>query len=220
MYTLYYHPVCPFSRQVRFVLSETKVNFIIQKLEYWNDINQILKLNPAGEIPILLIDDFTIVDSLNIIEYLAQIFNLPIFDDDIKVNCEIKRLNNWFNYKLYREVVKILIDEKIIKPQITNSSPNTEIIRIARKNLDSHFKYFTTLLTKREWIAKDSFSCSDIILACHISILDYLNEINWENYSEIKQFYSIIKSRPSFKQILEDTIIGFSPPDHYLLLDF
>jgi glutathione S-transferase len=220
MYTLYYHPVCPFSRQVRFVLSEAKIKFNLQKIEYWKDIDQILLMNPAGEIPILQIDDFTIVDALNIIEFIAQKLELDIFDDDLKINAEIKRLNIWFNNKLYREVVKIFIDEKIIKPQIINSSPDTDVIRIARKNLNAHFQYFTQLLSKREWIAKNNFSSSDIILASHISILDYLDEINWENYPEIKQFYSIVKSRPAFKQILEDNITGFTPPNHYLLLDF
>ncbi len=220
MYNLYHHPICPFSRQVRIVLSEAKIKFQLNKIDYWKDIDQILHLNPAGEVPILQIDDFVIVDSLNIIEYLSDKLNLNLFDEDIKSNCEIRRLNNWFNNKFYREVVKILIDEKIIKPQITNSGPNTEIIRIARKNLHAHFQYFTKILLKREWIAKNSFSLSDIVLVSHISVLDYLNEITWETYPEIKQLYSIVKSRPSFKAILEDNIIGFTPPSHYFLLDF
>jgi glutathione S-transferase len=192
----------------------------MERLEYWKDIDQICVMNPAGEIPILKTEDLIIVDSLNIIEYIAQKLDLKNFDDDIRINCEIRRLNNWCNNKLYREVVKIFIDEKIIKPKIINSTPDTQIIRIARKNLIAHFQYFTTILKKREWIAKNSFCISDVVLSSHISVLDYLNEINWEKYPEIKQYYCIIKSQPSFRGILEDIIIGFTPPEHYLLLDF
>jgi glutathione S-transferase len=220
IYKLYYHPICPFSRQVQVVLYECKIKFAMQKIDYWKEIEKIVSLNPAGEIPILLIDDFIIVDSINIIEYMSHTNRLKIFDEDLRANCEIKRLNSWCNIKLYREVIKIFIDEKIIKPQLINSSPNTEVMRIARKNLSYHFKYFTTLLKRREWLASDNFTASDIVLSSHISVLDYLNEMNWENYPLIKQFYSLVKSRPSFKTILEDNVIGITPPSHYLLLDF
>ncbi len=220
MYILYHHPICPFSRQVRFILSEAKIKYTMEKIEYWKDKAQILSINPAGEIPILKIEDFIIVDSLNIIEYISQKLGLRNFDEDIKINCEIRRLNSWCNNKLYREAVKIFIDEKIIKPKIINAAPDTEIIRIARKNMNAHFRYFTKILTNREWIAKNSFCVSDVVLASHISVLDYLNEIDWDKYPEIKQYYCIIKSRPYFQQILEDIIVGFTPPKHYLSLDF
>ena len=220
IYKLYYHPICPFSRQVQVVLSECKIKFLKYKVNYWKEIDKISILNPAGEIPILMIDEFIIVEPVNIIEYLSYTNRLKIFDEDLKVNSEIKRLNSWCNTKLYREVIKIFIDEKIIKPQLVNSFPNTEIMRIARKNLTDHFNYFTTLLKRREWLANDNFTASDIVLSCHISVLDHLNEINWESHPLIKQFYSLVKSRPSFKAILEDSVLGITPPRHYLLLDF
>lgn len=219
-YKLYCHPICPYSRQVKIVLAEAKIIFEITKIDYWSEQSKISKLNPACEIPILIINDFVIVDSLNIIDYIIQLKNLDLYNISAEKNCEIKRLNSWSNIKFFKEVVKIFIDEKIIKPRLKNTSFNTQIIKIARNNLSSHFEYFTNLLSKRSWIADDNFTLSDIILASHISVLDYLHEIEWEKYQIIKEFYSLVKSRPSFKQILNENISGYIPPNHYTKLDF
>jgi glutathione S-transferase len=42
----------------------------------------------------------------------------------------------------------------------------------------------------------------------------------WEKFPEIKHWYSRIKSRPSFRSILADKIIGIPPRGNYALLDF
>ena len=42
----------------------------------------------------------------------------------------------------------------------------------------------------------------------------------WEDYKNAKLWYSKIKSRPSFKDILNDTIKGIFPAKHYTNLDF
>ena len=42
----------------------------------------------------------------------------------------------------------------------------------------------------------------------------------WEKFPEIKHWYSRIKSRPSFRSILTDKIIGFPPRGNFALLVF
>jgi glutathione S-transferase len=61
---------------------------------------------------------------------------------------------------------------------------------------------------------------ADIAAAAHISILDYLGDVPWNNYKNAKLWYSKIKSRPSFKDILNDTIRGILPARTYTDLDF
>ena len=61
---------------------------------------------------------------------------------------------------------------------------------------------------------------ADLTAASHISCLDYLGDIPWEKFPEIKLWYSRIKSRPSFRSILTDKIVGIPPRGNYALLDF
>ena len=61
---------------------------------------------------------------------------------------------------------------------------------------------------------------ADITAAAHLSIIDYLGDVPWEGYRNAKIWYSKMKSRPSFKDILKDNIKGILPAKHYADLDF
>ena len=87
-------------------------------------------------------------------------------------------------------------------------------------HLKNHMKYFEWILERRSFLAGDFFTVADIALAAAISSLDYLSEINWENYNKVKNWYSVIKSRPSFREILEEKIYGIPPHKNYTNLDF
>ena len=65
-------------------------------------------------------------------------------------------------------------------------------------------EYIDWLSKNRDWLAGNEFTIADISAAANISIIDYLGEINWKEYSSAKECYARIKSRPSFRNILED----------------
>ena len=56
--------------------------------------------------------------------------------------------------------------------------------------------------------------------AATLSVLDYLGEISWLDYPAAKDWYSRMKSRPSFRPLLADRVRGLSPVSHYADLDF
>jgi glutathione S-transferase len=76
------------------------------------------------------------------------------------------------------------------------------------------------LTERRSWLAGDQFSLADIAAASHISAIDYLGDVPWEDHPIAKTWYMRIKSRPSFRPILADHVPGVAPPKYYALLDF
>ena len=72
----------------------------------------------------------------------------------------------------------------------------------------------------RRWLAGDDISMADITAAAHLSAIDYIGDVPWEDHKAAKDWYVRIKSRPSFKPLLDDVIPGFPPPEHYQDLDF
>ena len=46
------------------------------------------------------------------------------------------------------------------------------------------------------------------------------SDVPWDEFSASKLWYSKIKSRPSFKDLLKDTIRGILPARNYTNLDF
>ncbi|MDR0773859.1 MAG: glutathione S-transferase family protein [Rickettsia sp.] len=222
MRKLYHHPICPLSRQVRVYLKELDVQFTMVKEDYWLRDKEFLSLNQAGATPVLQEASTLIIAGIYpITEYLHEKYpNFNFIDEDIDIRCEIRRLLSWFNEKFYREVTKIIIDEKIVRSFCQLGGPRTDFLRAAKNNLSHHLSYMSNLFEKRSFIASNSLSCADIAAACHISVLDYFSEINWDKWLSIRHWYAIMKSRPSFRFLLHDQIPGFTPPTCYADLDF
>ncbi|MEM6338476.1 MAG: glutathione S-transferase family protein [Pseudomonadota bacterium] len=223
MLTLYHHPVCPLSRQIRVFLKEFDVEFTMVKEDYWLRRREFIKINPSGSLPVIEIDKFSpiLVGNYSIIEYMAEKFEdfyfMPKSTDERAL---VRKDIAWFNDKFYREVSKILVDEKMIRLLMHVGGPRSAFIRAAKVNLNQHFRLLSEYFEKRSHVALEKLSCADIVAASHISTVDYFGEINWDSWPLIKEWYSIIKSRPAFQTILQDRVAGFAPPLHYANLDF
>lgn len=66
----------------------------------------------------------------------------------------------------------------------------------------------------------ENFSYADAIWAGFISYLDYLDEIKWDSMPKMREWYSLIKSRPCFAHVLKETIPGIQPSAQYSIIDF
>lgn len=224
MLILYHHPICPLSRQIRVFLKECNAEFTLIKENYWHRRNELIDMNPLGTLPIIQIDKFfpVLVGNYSIIEYMVEKFeDFYFMPKSINERVLVRQNISWFNDKFYREVSKILIDEKMIRLLMHNDSPRSAFIRVAKNNLNQHFKLITHYLEQgSQHIALEHLSCADIVAASHISTVDYFGEINWDSWPIIKEWYAIIKSRPSFQTILKDRVAGFVPPINYGELDF
>lgn len=228
---LYHYPLCPFSRKVRFVLNEFGFTYKLKEVKFWKRNVELLKLNPLNEIPVLIDqeNDAVIIDSFVIAEYLDAKYNkesnsllkLSFLSQDEVQKAEIRRLEMWFDKKFYNEVSKYILEEKVYNTFLDNAvNINTKRLKAGQKNLDNHIRYMEYLLDNRKWLAGEEFTIADISAATQISSLDYLGEISWNKYSLLKDWYSTIKSKTSFRSILNDKIEGFAPSKYYTELDF
>ena len=98
--------------------------------------------------------------------------------------------------------------------------PNSWALRAAFLNISYLLQYITYLTERRLWLAGSQMSLADLTAAAHLSCLDYLGDVPWDDHPEAKDWYARIKSRPSFRNLLTDHIPGLPPPKHYGNLDF
>ena len=133
---------------------------------------------------------------------------------------EIRRLVAWFDKKFNQEVSENLVGEKILKRFLKRGAPDASAIRAGKKNIHHHLNYIAWLCERRTWLAGSEISLADVAAAAHISSLDYLGEVPWEEHEQAKDWYARIKSRPSMRPILADHLPGEPPPKHYADLDF
>ena len=222
MPSLLHLPLDPFSRKIRIVLGEKKITALLAVEPIWERRHEFLSINPAGTVPVFIEDDGTTIStSQAIAEYLEETSKEPalIFGTALQ-RAEIRRLCNWFDVKFNTEVTEYLLGEKIMKRFLGLGEPSSETIRAGYANIDTHLGYIEYLAEQRAWLAGEHFSLADITAASHISCIDYLGDIAWEDYQQAKQWYAKIKSRPSFRPLLQDLIPGTQPPAHYKNLDF
>jgi glutathione S-transferase len=50
--------------------------------------------------------------------------------------------------------------------------------------------------------------------------VDYLGDVPWDENEIAKSWYARVKSRPTFRALLADTVPGMPPATHYADLDF
>jgi glutathione S-transferase len=221
MRVLYHSLLSATARKVRVVLAEKSLDFTMKAEKPWERRPEFLALNPAGEVPVLIDDDNVLAGTEAIVEYLEEVYREKIL---IGINpldrAEVRRLVAWFDDKMNREVTANLVGEKIMKRAIGEGTPNSQAIRAGHANLPHHLDYIGYLVDRRRWLAGEYFSIADITAAAHLSTLDYLGDVPWEQNELAREWYARIKSRPSFRAILADHVPGLSPPKHYADLDF
>lgn len=221
MVLLVHHPVSPFSRKVRIILAEKKMLFVLREEQPWQPSEQLLNLNPSGSLPVFVYDGNVVAGNYAITEFLEEACpDVPLLPKTAQARAEVRRLCEWFDDKFYSEVYKNIVAEKIYKRFLENQAPNSKLLKIGLSNLSFHLEYIDWLAERRNYLAGDDFSLADIAAAAQLSVIDYLGDIPWEGYKNAKIWYSKIKSRPSFKDILKDNIKGILPSKHYANLDF
>jgi glutathione S-transferase len=162
-----------------------------------------------------------LADSNAIAEYLDDVYREKILIGINPVDrAEVRRLVAWFDVKMNHEVTENLVGEKMMKRFLGFGQPNSSAIRAGHANIVHHLDYIGYLTERRRWLAGDNFSLADIAAAAHLSALDYLGDVPWENHESAKEWYARVKSRPSFRPLLSDHIPGAPPPKHYADLDF
>ncbi len=164
-----------------------------------------------------------VCNSSIIIEYIEEKHKdgKSFLGDSLTKRAEVRRLQYWFDEKFFNEVSKYVLNERYFNRYLPGAkAPDSEILRVARRNLNIHLSYIEYLLETRKYLAGDQISVADFAAACQISVLDYFGDINWHHYLPAKDWYSLIKSHKIFGEILKDRIANITPPEWYSKLDF
>ncbi|MGD9638487.1 MAG: glutathione S-transferase family protein [Alphaproteobacteria bacterium] len=222
MKQLHHYCMSPFCRKVRIMLAEKREVFSLIEQKPWRRSIEFLKVDPSGEVPVLIEDNGVIVPDHNAIcEYLDEQYgDTKLIGSDPLERAEVRRIVSWFDRKFYNEVFLNIVGEKLIKRLSKSGSPDSRFIAAGKKNIHVHLDYISWLIERRRWIAGTSFSLADIAAAAHLSVVDYLGDVPWNDHIEAKNWYARIKSRPTFRDVLSDKIVGLDPQPDYENLDF
>lgn len=231
MHALTHFRLCPRSRSIRVALAEADLPFELHEEQPWQWRPEFLALNPAGELPVLTLASGPVLcGSYAIAEFVAEGAGgnregpaaIELLPGDAIARAEVRRLTDWFHGKLDREVTRELLIEKVYSQARVGPRPvpDASLLRAVRANLRYHMSYLDYLAHHRRWLAGEAASFADLAAAAHLSVLDYLGEVRWEEHPAAQAWYARVKSRPSFRPLLADRLPGLPPPAYYADLDF
>jgi len=219
---VYHYSLCPFSRKLRVVLKEKEVAAELFQELFWQRRAEFLKMTPTAQTPVIILPSgLKIWGNQAIFEYLEQEYPSTYWTQaSPQERAIIRQVTEWFDSKFYLEVTKYIFHEKIIKTVAKTGYPDSRALYAAKANLAHHMQYIEFLCKKQQYLAAEVPTLADFAAAAQLSVLDYVGEVPWSHYKGAKQWYALIKSRPSFKPILNERIASFSPPAHYSNPDF
>ncbi|WP_284377903.1 FtsZ-binding protein FzlA [Amylibacter marinus] len=221
MHRLYHYPLSPFSRKVRLVLAEKKIDVELIEERYWDPSTEFLRLNPCGRVPVMKYDGRVFSESNAICEYLEERTpQPPLMPRTPEDRAEVRRLVNWFDDAFYHEVTKNLLGERVMKKVTGAGYPESKNVKEGARRIKFHLDYMAQLLDHRRWLAGDQMTLADFSAAAQLSCIDYISDVDWNRHDVVKDWYAKIKSRPAFRSLLADQLPGFPQPTHYANLDF
>src|SRR6202030_4553686 len=105
MRLLYRLWLSPFARKIRVVLKEKNLDFTMKVEKTWERRPEFLALNPAGDVPVLIEPDGTVLAEAGAIaEYLDEVYRDKLL---LGINpadrAEVRRLVAWFDVKMNHE---------------------------------------------------------------------------------------------------------------------
>ena len=230
MFTLYHHPFCPHSRFIRLVLGEYGLDLNLVEERVWERREGFLVMNPAGTTPVLVSANNPPVPTAGIIaEYIDEVHGPAmaakrLMPTTLAERIEVRRLMSWFNDKFFEEASGPLMTERIYKrfmdEDVGGGPPAMEVIRAANANVRYHLAYIGWLARTRNFLAGDRLTYADLAAAAHLSAIDYLGDVPWNEDDAAKAWYARVKSRPSFRPLLSEWLAGVPASRTYVDLDF
>ncbi len=218
MWQLYQFPLCPFSRKVRLVMGEKGLGYELWRENPWEARDEFRAMNPAGTTPVLHDPEkgLTLADSRAICEYLEETVDRnPLIIGHAAARAEVRRLVALFDENFYADVTAPLLNERMKKRIVLRQSPDSRVLREAMRLAHEHLYYIDYLVDTRPWLGGATMSLADLAAAAQISVCDYLGGLDWAGHEQARAWYSVFKSRPSFRPLLTERMEVIQPPAHY-----
>jgi glutathione S-transferase len=187
----------PYTRKVRIVLAEKKIECEFEKVDVNPPENPVTSHNPLGKVPTLMLDDGTaLFDSRVIVEFLDNVS--PIARLIPEENRERVAVRRWEALADGALDAGLLIRYESLRPKKEQSQAWTA--KQAGK-LRRGLAMLADELGERGWCHGDRYTLADIALGCCLGWVDFRKPggVGWRGeYPNLERHYAKLMERPAF----------------------
>jgi glutathione S-transferase len=191
----------PYVRKVRIVMAEKKLDYQLVLEDVWSN-DAILKSNPLGKVPCLVVEGVEAVfDSRVIVEYVDTLSPVGrLIPPTGRERAEVRTWEALADGLLDASIAARL--EKTWPPREGHRSQawiDRNMSRVA-----AALKAMSQGLGEKAWCSGNHFSLSDIAVGCALGYLDFrFAEIDWRgDYPNLSRLAAKLATRPSFVDTL------------------
>jgi glutathione S-transferase len=187
--TLISHHLCPFVQRAAIALNEKGVEFERKNIDLANKPDWFLKLSPLGKVPILVVDDETVLfESSVIAQYVNEITGGDLLSADTA--------------EKYRQLAWMEFASQVIGSigQVYNANGQGSFKR-SRHVLEEKFSRVEEALGDGPWFSGDDFSLVDAAFAPAFRYFDLIDELTgidfFESTPKVAAWRKALQQRPS-----------------------
>lgn len=196
MLKFYYSRLSVNARRVWVTLLEKNLEFepILMKLNGDQFQPDFVKLNPFHHIPVLVDDDFTIFESLAILDYLEAKYPDPSFmPTEAKAIAKVRTIELVTVNEL--PPASIVLMKDMLDVQV-----EAKKLEQAKQNMAAALEYFEDNLTDNEpYFLGQKLTYADIVAGTAVASIPFLG-IPLEPYSKVNQWCEKLQKRTSWQQ--------------------
>lgn len=190
-------PASPYTRKVRIVLAEKRIDCEIEQVDVAPVDNPVNAHNPLGKIPTLVLDDgAALYDSRVIVEFLDGKSPISrLIPDDLRERVAVRR---------WEALADGVLDAGLLVRYESLRDRNERSQAWSDKQLARMKRGMTQMaseLAERPWCHGERYSLADIALGCCLGWLDFRKpgEVDWlREYPGLSKHYDKLMARPAF----------------------
>jgi len=180
-------PASPYTRKVRVVLAEKKIDFDMEPVDVAPAVNPVNPYNPLGKIPTLALDDGTaLYDSRVIVEFLDHASPLNrLIPADFRDRMQVRR---------WEALADGVVDAGILVRGGFQLDKQVARMHRGMARLEAE-------LGAKNWCHGERYSLADIAVGCCVGWLGFRKpgDVDWPSeYPALARHYQKLLERPAF----------------------
>ncbi len=196
----------PYAFKVRATLYEKGVKFEKREIKRKRQREDLLLLNPKGEVPALRDGDTVVCDSRVICDYIEERFpSVPLLPSDPARRAKVRRIEMLSDTQLDAAIF-VLGTVKMFAKHTENIPENWEAP--LRKALGTLYLNLEKDLNGQDHF-DENFSRADIALTPHIAAAEFMGMGPEEEHPELRRWLMRVSDRPSIQQATQELMDAF-----------
>lgn len=194
MLKLYYNPLSPNSRRVWVALLEKTLPFELVSLNLDGDQLQpeFLAINPFHHVPALMDDDFRVVESLAILDYLEAKYPTPaLLPTDAKALATVRMVEMVTVNELVPAITPLL-------RQMMGFGDDVQQLEKSKQKAHTVLKFFESLLGAQLYFGGDRLSLAEIVAGTTIPMLPSTG-VPLDNYPQLRAWCARLSQRSAWQ---------------------